>query len=162
MLYWLQRRMVDISGSGNLRFQKETFSPGFCLPIVFQLVPGKMVVGKWNGRCLTLKEEVISWCLSAQIVSRGWLTCLRPQRHHTMWEAREKTATSLMILDSWEKVWYFCSFCTVVLLLTWMSGGGAGGPGLWLFSCCNCCCSLYVCAYILWKYRMLIPLVYIQ
>ena len=51
--------MFDISGIGNLRLQKETLSSGFCLPIVFQLVPGKMVVGKWNGRCLTLKEEVI-------------------------------------------------------------------------------------------------------
>ena len=51
--------MFHISGIGNLRLQEETLSPGFCLPIVFQLIPSKMVVGKWNGRCLTLQEKVI-------------------------------------------------------------------------------------------------------
>ena len=48
-----------------------------------------------------------------QTVSNGWLTCLRPQRHQTMWDAREKTATSLMILDSWAESftfsdWFLC------------------------------------------------------
>ena len=48
-----------------------------------------------------------------QTVLKGWLTCLRPQRHQTMCDAREKTVTSLMILDSWAEsftfsCWFLC------------------------------------------------------
>lgn len=48
--YWF------ISGTDDLCLQEKSLSPGFCLPVIFQLVPSKMVVGKWNGRCLTLNN----------------------------------------------------------------------------------------------------------
>ena len=45
-------------------------------------------------------------------------------------------------LLSWSSIPESTITSLLLFALTWRSGGGAGGPGLWLFSCCNCCCSL--------------------
>ena len=80
---------------------KNALRPCLGLAVVLQLVSGKVVVCKWNGRCLTLRWNIFIFVLQSTSIVVGIIfTCLRPQRHQTMWEAREKTATSLMIFDS--------------------------------------------------------------
>ena len=66
----------------------------------------------WPWKINSLKQTVFMPACQ-QTVSKGWLTCLRPQRPQTMWDAREKTVTSLMILDSWAEsftfsYWFLC------------------------------------------------------
>ena len=42
---------------------KNALRPRLGLAVVFQLVSGKVVVGKWNGRCLTLRGNIfICFC----------------------------------------------------------------------------------------------------
>ena len=45
---------------------KNALRPRLCLAVILQLVSGKVVVGKWNGRCLTLRGNIlifVSFCI---------------------------------------------------------------------------------------------------
>ena len=63
---------------------KNALRPRLGLAVVFQLVSGKVVVCKWNGRCLTLRGNIFIFVLQSIDIVGIIFTCLRPQRHQTM------------------------------------------------------------------------------
>ena len=63
---------------------KNALRPRLGLAVVFQLVSGKVVVCKWNGRCLTLRGNILIFVLQSIDIVGIIFTCLRPQRHQTM------------------------------------------------------------------------------
>ena len=49
---------------------KNALCPSLGLAVVFQLVSGKVVVCKWNGRCLALRGNIFI-CFCKVLVKKG-------------------------------------------------------------------------------------------